>query len=71
MGVLLGAGIAVTLAGLGLLALFVIKVLGIKNRGLEGAEMSKAMQGLIPLNLGAVCLSAVGLIMVIMALFFG
>jgi hypothetical protein len=63
----IGAGM--TMCGVLLLGWCVIVALRAKREGLEGAAMQERLKGLVALNLGAVALSAIGLMAVIAGIF--
>lgn len=64
------AGIAVTLAGLAGLIWAILKVGRARRAGLPDAELRAALQRAVALNMGALFLSALGLIMVVIGLLF-
>jgi hypothetical protein len=68
---LIWTGAGVTLLGfMGLVACIVI-VARAKSAGLEEAEMRQQLQRVMPMNLGALLLSVLGLMAVIVGLFLG
>lgn len=62
---LIWAGTAFSLAGLAGLIWCILRVGRAKRAGLSDAEMRDALKRVIPLNLGALFLSVLGLMMVI------
>lgn len=71
MDILIWAGVAVS--GLGLIGLIasIIKVASAKKAGLDDDAMRAVMQKALPLNLGALFTSVIGLMMVILGIFLG
>lgn len=65
----IGAG----LTALGLLGLLVCIVIALRARNakLEGPEMEARLRRLVPLNLGALALSAIGLMTVVLGVTLG
>lgn len=59
-------GTAMTLAGLAGIALFIRGALRLRKRGLDEPAMRAELQRLVPLNLGAFLLSALGLMCVVL-----
>lgn len=71
MDILVWIGAVISLIGLvGLLACIVI-IARAKRAKLEDAEMRAKLARVIPLNLGALLLSVLGLMLVIVGLFLG
>ena len=64
-------GIAVTLAGLAGLIYCVGVALKARKAGLNEEDMRKKLQGLVAWNMGALALSALGLMMVVSGLLLG
>ena len=62
---LIRIGILFTLLGLIGIGLFIRGVLRVRKSGLDDADMRVALQRLVPLNLGAFLLSALGLMLVV------
>lgn len=62
-------GAVVTLAGLALLCLCMVKAFQAKKSGLEGEELVQKLRGIIPINLGALLLSSIGLMLVVLGIF--
>jgi len=68
---LVWSGAAVSVLGLMGLVWCIIKVRRAKKSGLDDAAMRATLQSVIPLNLGALLLSMVGLMMVVVGIFLG
>ncbi|PRX34987.1 hypothetical protein SAMN05216257_102539 [Meinhardsimonia xiamenensis] len=68
---LIWIGTAVTLAGVVALIACVVTVARAKARRLDDAALKAALQRIIPLNLGALLLSAVGLMLVVLGILLG
>ncbi len=66
---LVWAGTAMTLSGLGLLVFCIVKVMRARKTASSDDAMRAAMQKVIPLNLGALAISAIGLMLVIVGIF--
>jgi hypothetical protein len=66
---LVWAGTAITLFGLGLLIFCIVKVMRLRKVAGSDEEIRAAMQKVIPMNLGALALSALGLMCVTMGIF--
>lgn len=69
MEFLVWSGAAVTLLGLAGLIWCIIKVSRARKAGLDEAELKSALQKVVALNLGALLLSAFGLMMVVTGIF--
>jgi len=69
--ILIWTGAAVTLAGLAALIWCILRVSRIRRSGLDDARMRAALQKVVPVNLGALLLSILGLILVIMGIMLG
>lgn len=67
---LLYIGIALTLIGLIGLGLVITRAWKARRDGLTGEAMEARLKGLLPLNLGALALSTLGLILVILGIYF-
>lgn len=67
--VYIGAGLA--LLGFALLILCILRVARARRAGLPEEEMRAQLQKVVALNLGALCLSAMGLMMIVIGLFLG
>lgn len=70
MAWLIWGGAAVTLVGLAGLVWCILKVAAAKRAGLSDADLRKRIQGVVALNLGALFLSAIGLMMVVVGIVF-
>ena len=68
MSALIWIGTAVTLAGLAGLVLSILKVRTARRDARDDADLKRRLQSIIPLNLGAFLLSALGLMMVMTGL---
>jgi hypothetical protein len=68
---LIWSGAAVSLLGLLGLVLSIIRVQRARKAGLSDEELRLAVQKVLPLNLGSLFLSVVGLMMVIVGIFLG
>ncbi len=66
--IVIWSGAAVSLLGLAGLIWCILRVSKAKRAGLEDEEMRKVLQSALPLNLGALFLSAIGLMMVIVGI---
>ncbi|WP_273509584.1 hypothetical protein [Planktotalea frisia] len=68
---LIWSGAAVSLLGLLGLVLSIIRVQRARKAGLSDDELRLAVQKVLPLNLGSLFLSVIGLMMVIVGIFLG
>lgn len=68
---LIWTGAAVTLAGLGGLVWCIVKVAAARRAGLDDAALRARLQRVVALNLGALLLSAIGLMMVVAGILLG
>jgi hypothetical protein len=68
MEILIALGAVVTLAGLGGLLWCILRVTKAKRAGLNDEALRVVMQKTVALNLGALFLSVIGLIMVVVGL---
>lgn len=71
MDILIWSGAAVSLLGLIGLMLSIVKVNKARKAGLNDEELRAAVQKVLPLNLGSLFLSVIGLMMVILGIFLG
>ncbi|GGE20514.1 hypothetical protein GCM10011360_06460 [Primorskyibacter flagellatus] len=71
MDILIWIGAAVSVLGLLGLGYCILRVLRAKRAGLEDAEMRAEVARVVPLNLAALFLSVIGLMIVILGIFFG
>ena len=65
MAVMIWSGAALTLVGVAGLVLCVLLALRAKKAGLEDAAMRAALQRVVALNLGALAISGLGLMLVV------
>ena len=65
------AGTAISVLGLLGLVYCIVRVSRAKRAGLEDAQMRDELKKVVPLNLGALFLSVIGLMMVIIGIFLG
>ena len=65
MSWLIYPGAIVTLLGLAGLAYCIFKANALRTSGLEGEDMTAALQRLIPINLASVSIAGIGLAMVV------
>lgn len=68
---LIWSGAAASLLGLLGLVLSIIRVQRARKAGLSDDELRLAVQKVLPLNLGSLFLSVIGLMMVIVGIFLG
>ncbi|WP_375267367.1 hypothetical protein [Planktotalea sp.] len=68
---LIWSGAAVSLLGLVGLVLSIIRVQRARKANLSDEELRLAVQKVLPLNLGSLFLSVIGLMMVIVGIFLG
>jgi hypothetical protein len=68
---LIWAGAAVSLAGVGGLVWCILLALRARRAGLPDAELRVRLQRVVALNLGALFLSAIGLMMVVVGILLG
>ena len=71
MDYLLIGGIVLTLVGVAMLLWCIFLAVKAKRSGLPDAQMKAALQKVVALNLGALALSALGLMAVVIALILG
>ena len=69
MEFLIWTGAAITLLGLVGLILCILKVSGARKKGLDEDALKAELQKVVALNLGALLLSAFGLMMVVVGIF--
>jgi hypothetical protein len=65
------SGAALSLAGLGTLIWCIVKVWRARNAGLSDDALRAAVQRIVPLNTGALFLSVIGLMMVVVGILLG
>jgi len=68
---LVWTGAAVTLLGIALLFYCIARVIRARRAGLSDADLKARLQSVVALNLGALAISAIGLMCVIVGLFLG
>ena len=71
MGNLIWIGAAVTLLGLAGLVWCILTVQKARKEGLDDAAMKERLQKVVAINMGALFLSAIGLMMVVVGIAFG
>jgi len=71
MELLVWAGAAVSLGGLAGLVWCILKVWRARRSGLDDAALRRKVQAVLPLNLGAMFLSVIGLMMVVVGIMLG
>jgi hypothetical protein len=71
MEMLVWGGAAVSLAGLAGLVWCILKVWRLRRAGLPDAELRAGIQAVLPVNLGALLLSVLGLMMVVVGIMLG
>lgn len=71
MTLLIWLGAAVTLCGLALLIWCIVKIFRVRRAAEDQEKMRASLQRLVPLNTGALLLSVLGLILVIVGIFLG
>lgn len=64
-------GAALTLVGVGLLVWCMLRALQFRRARLSDADLRQAMVALLPFNLGALMLSAIGLMLVVFGVILG
>ncbi len=70
MATVIWVGAALSLVGVGLLAWCVLQAIAARRKGLDEAAMRERLQRLVVINLGALALSSLGLMMVILGIAF-
>jgi hypothetical protein len=68
MGILIWGGVVVSLLGVAGLGWCVVKALRLRKSGLPDAQMRAGLQKIVAYNMGALGLSALGLMMVVMGI---
>ena len=71
MEILIVAGAVVTLAGLAGLVWCILRVARARKAGLDDAALRAVMQKTVALNMGALFLSVIGLMLVVVGLLLG
>ncbi len=69
MELVIWAGAAVSFAGLAGLIWCIVKVWRARKAGLDDAALRAVLQGVVPLNAGALFLSVIGLMMIVIGIF--
>lgn len=65
------AGTVLTLVGVAALGWCVLRAAGIRRAGLGDADLRRALMALLPVNLGALFVSALGLMLVVIGAILG
>ena len=68
MAYLIPAGAFVTMIGLAFLMSCIMRVAKARNGGLPEEELRVVLEKIVPMNLAALCLSGIGLMMVIVGI---
>lgn len=71
MDILIWTGAAISLIGLLGIVWCILKVAKAKRSGMDDAQLREAVGKIVPLNLGALFLSVIGLMIVILGIFLG
>ena len=71
MAGLIWGGALVSLVGLSGLLYFIFKVAKAKRSAIDDDALKAVLQSIVPINLGALLLSVLGLILVVIGVFFG
>ncbi|EAQ23007.1 MULTISPECIES: hypothetical protein [unclassified Roseovarius] len=71
MEIMIWVGAALSLAGLATLIWCILKVWKARKAGLSDADLRAAVQKVVPLNTGALFLSVIGLMMVVVGILLG
>lgn len=71
MEILVWSGAAVSLAGLAGLIWCIVKVWRARQSGLADDQMRAVLQSVVPVNTGALFLSVIGLMMVVVGILLG
>lgn len=69
--IIIWAGTALVLAGLAALGWCIVTVARLRKAGLDDETMRARMQRVVAVNLGALALSGIGLMMVVLGIFLG
>lgn len=69
--IIVWSGAALSVLGLAVLIYCIIRVSRAKRAGLDDTAMRDELKKVVPLNLGALFISAIGLMMVIVGIFLG
>ncbi|MDD9727387.1 hypothetical protein PVV74_18160 [Roseovarius sp. SK2] len=68
MEMLIWLGAAVTLAGLALLVWCILRVIRARRAGLSDDDLRATLQKILPVNTGALFLSVIGLMLVVLGI---
>lgn len=68
---LVWTGAGITLLGVALLFYCIFRVARVRRAGLDEAELKRQLQSVVALNLGALAVSGIGLMAVIVGIFLG
>ncbi|WP_420569786.1 hypothetical protein [Thalassovita sp.] len=71
MDILVWVGAAISVAGLLGLVWCIFRVAKAKRAGLNDDELREAVKRVVPINLGALFMSVIGLMLVILGVFLG
>ncbi len=71
MDIMIWAGAAISLVGLIGLVLSIVRVNKARRAGMSDEELRAAVQKAMPLNLGSLFLSVIGLMVVMLGIFLG
>lgn len=71
MDILIWSGAAVSLLGLVGLVYSIVRVAKVRKAGLSDEELRAAVQAVMPINMGSLFVSVLGLMMVILGIFLG
>lgn len=71
MTYLIPIGAVVTLVGLVLLMICIVRVAKARKSGLAEDDLRAVLEATVPMNLGALFLSAIGLMMVVVGILLG
>lgn len=69
--VMIWAGTGLTLLGLGILMWCILRAIRARRAKLGEAELRAALLAILPINLGALFLSAIGLMLVVLGVILG
>lgn len=68
MDILIWSGAAITLIGLGLLVWCILRVARARKSGLDEEAMRAELRRVVPMNTGALFLSVIGLMLVVLGI---
>lgn len=68
MDIVIWTGAAITLAGFAAILWSLLAVMRLRRRGLDDAQMRARLARVVPLNIGALMLSMLGLMMVVVGI---